>query len=230
MPTLINGLRMWPGGSLVSGNITDGGPTATGSVASWAPSFPYTEADPPTDDSTFLDLTVNGKGWDAMNVMAFLKAGASGPHTVTANVWIALLFPIAGADGVSATYWPQIVQVAWGSDSAKMKTWANVGPFPTGAKTMNTPSSYTLTNYFRPPCYPRNNVAAAGNNIATNGYASNFAVETIEADDPMLMAKFTIPLGGATGALYRVNLLTATGANLTSLDFRLGAELLRSEL
>lgn len=230
MPTLIDGLRLWPGGSLVSGGITEGGGSATGSVTQWEPPLPYTIDDTPQEDSTFIGFTKDGRGWDAVNIIAGLQCGAAGPFTIDLIVWVGFIFPIISGSDSSATYWAQVVQLNWISNSAFHRNWGNVGPFPSSTRILNTTAS-SLTNYFRPLVYPRTNTAASATDLAANGFGRNTVVETVDpVEDSLYSGMFTIPINGAIGAVYRVNQLIVTGAALTSLNLRLGAQLLRVEM
>lgn len=229
MATLYQGLKLWPGGSLVEGNITDGGASATGSVADWAPTFPYSSAGQPSADSTFISTQPDGKSWDAIGIMAAISGTASDvEYTLALNIWMALLFPVLNGTGITASYYPMLVQLTWASGEATMPTWADdVGPFPNGSRILNGPTS-DIAETFRPLAFPRNNVPADGSNIASNGYARDSVVSA--QTDNVFVGLYTIPLCGAVGALYRVNTLTIADADMDDIDLRLGYTLIRSNL
>lgn len=230
MATLHEGLRLWAGGSLVSGDITDGGASAEGSATEWQPPYPYSNASMPSADGTFVDLQPDGRGWDAVSIMAVLGGTPSDDEAfiVSLNIWVALLFPLSGASGSTATYRPEIIQLTWSSQAAASRQWAaDVGPFPSEGWVLNGATS-DITAIFRPLVYPRNNVQADGANIGANGFARESVISPQSSN--RTIGIYTLPLCGAAGAVYRVNNLQVEDSDWADVDLRLGYSLLRSNL
>lgn len=222
---LFSGFKLWPGGSLVSGASVADGAEATGTVDDWAPGYPMTYAQVAAE-ATLIDLTDGGNCANALQVMGFWGGTASAPITLNVSVWIALLFPLVGATSGNSAYLPFITQLTWAADSGSTRTiTSNVGPLPNGQKQLNGATS-SITNHFRPLCYPLDNIPRDGANISLAGYARETTVETGSGGN-LYGSQFTIPCTGASKAIYVVDSFSPSGGSITTPTLRMLYGLIR---
>lgn len=218
-------MTLWPGGSLVSGDITDGGASATGSVTTWTPGFPAT-SEAMAEETTLIDLGGDGRGYTALEIVAFLTGTPSAtPFNIGLNLWVGLYFPLAQeSSSQTGNAIAQVTQLTWTSVSTAMTVAGEGGPFTEGAYGLSGPTS-AITNYFRPPCYTLNDIPRDGSNIGAAGYARDMVVTA--ATSNLSLAVYTIPFGRAIKAAYRVNSLLITDADMDDVSLQLGYALIR---
>jgi hypothetical protein len=211
------GLKLWPGGSLVSGNIADNGAggagtNATGIVTSWSPSFP-TSAASMVADTTSIDLT----GYDAV----FIRALLTGTSPVFDDLQLSIMFGLfdpMGIDENSDWFAPRIVYASTATNQSNQHTaLTGFGTIPTGLLTL---LSDFATAEATPTVYPSTEVGRTAN-LAVLGYSRQ--VVTKYQGTPLTHSSLLLPLAGATKMAYRVRVCRISGssASVTGVGVRL---------
>lgn len=225
-----SGWTPWPGGSLVSGNITGTGSigaNATGSVQAWAPGTPATGL-----TVAAVPTLIECDGWDAIQVMGaftgtgilfdrfdcgvifafFERAGRSVPPNASGE-YMARLNPVTTAiltnTGLSAVIGSGCTFLPAGYIS--LQDWSQTG-------------DYTAV-------YPIDNVARATTMSATGRLQFAHPATVVAGTVATSSHSVLMPLFGAARAAYKIGPLcavTGVSSNITGLAVRLAYRLLRT--
>jgi hypothetical protein len=205
------GWKLWPGGSLVSGNIADGGANATGCVTEYAPSCPSTGT-ALLADSTHIDLT----SYEMVRVCAVLTGTVASFDVLTVGFLIASFDPMSPDENPNY-FIPRITAcaAATGADDT-LPGISATGSIPAGSLISGASA---ISSYYQPFIYPANNIGLKSD--LSNGFNRD-AVQTY-GSTLLTYGLWQLPLTTATKMTYRVldcN-ITGSGAAITGVGLRL---------
>ena len=201
------GMKLWSGGSLVSGNIADNGAgavgtNATGIATSWSPDFP-TSATSIVSDTTSIDLT----GFDAAFIRILLTGTNPSFDELQLSLMIALYDPM-GLDENPTYFAPRIIYLSsTTTPSNQMQAVTAFGTIPAG---LFVNFADLAADSSAPIVYPSSEVARSAN-LAVNGFVRQLVGKY--ASTNLLSSVAMIPLAGATKMAYRVRVCRIAGSS-----------------
>ena len=195
------GWKLWPGGSLVSGSIADGGANATGCVTEYAPSSPST-ATGLLADTTHIDIS----GYDMVRVLAIVTGTVTSFDVLNVGLLVASFDPMS-TDENPNYFIPRIhvLGAVTGADDT-LPGIAATGSIPAGSLVSGAAA---ISSYYQPLVYPSTNVGLKSD--LTGGFNRD-AVQTYAAS-PLTYGLWQLPLTTATKMTYRVLDCNITGAS-----------------
>ena len=221
------GWKLWPGGSLVSGNIADDGAgnpgtNATGSLGSsgtWVPGIPYTAASKAAE-TTWVDCG----GYDAVRILPIVTGTIVGFNQLSMTLWPALFDPL-GTDSDRGMFLPRILKATYAATPlTELGTVSSGSTLPAG-RTLN--GAVAITSYHQPLVYPSDWIGKPAT-ISAVGYERDIVVAWASGSERKA-ACHTLPLSGAAGMAYRVQFCNIDGssASITGVGIRLAYQLMR---